>query len=288
MKQYHFIVFILFIFVLQACVPRLESGQGTDAETYYTDKALVLLYHDVSANEEAAQSSTMSARQFEDHMTMLITRGFRIISMDDFVQFMLHGKAIPPNAVVLTFDDGYESFYTEVFPILKKFEATASNFIIGISSDLFDPGAIPHLSWDQMREMKALGMGLYNHTYNLHRMVAIDESGNESPALSSRMYISKKQRNENEAEFRNRIFSDIQFLQKRLDEELGKQPKLLAFPYGVYDDASIEEARKAGIELFFTIEEGINKSGSRMVKRINAGEPYISAEFLWNHIKQYF
>lgn len=90
MKQYHFIVFILFAVVLQACVPRLESGQGTNAETYYTDKALVLLYHNVNANEEAAQSSTMSARQFEDHMTMLRTRGFRIISMDDFVQFMLH------------------------------------------------------------------------------------------------------------------------------------------------------------------------------------------------------
>jgi len=264
---------------------RMDFGK----EAFYTGKALVLLYHDVRPEGAGANDPlTVSAGQFEEHMRMLRDRGFRVIEMDRFVRFMLNGGSLPPNAVVVTFDDGYENFYEAAFPILKRYGMTASNFIVGMSSDLFDPEADPHLTWDQMREMKKHGMGFYSHTYHSHRTVPTDRGDFSQPALTARMYVSKHRQPESESDHRKRVFSDLAFMEKRFREELGDQRSLLAFPYGAYDETVLEEGEKAGIQLFFSTEEGSNTPGSRIVKRINAGEPYMSADSLWSRLEPFF
>ncbi|MFS0840975.1 polysaccharide deacetylase family protein [Paenibacillus sp. 1P03SA] len=268
-----------------------RNGRGKGAgPVYYENKAIVLLYHDIrkTAGNRKDLPSTVTPGQFEEHLEMLKERGFRIVPMEQFVQFMREGGKLPPNAVVLTFDDGYETFYTEALPILKNHGVTASNFIVGISSDQFNRDAEPHLNWNQIRELRDAGMGIYNHTYNLHRQ--IPEGGTETmtPALITRMFLEQKKRGEIDGEYRTRIRSDIAFLEKRLDEETGKHRRLLAFPYGAYTDAVAVEGRRAGIELFFSIEDGINRPGSEIVRRINAGEPYITADVLWSMLKKVF
>lgn len=264
---------------------RMDFGK----EVFYTGKALVLLYHDVRPEGAGGGDPlTVSAGQFEEHMRMLRDRGFRVIEMDRFVRFMLNGGSLPPNAVVVTFDDGYENFYEAALPVLKRYGMTASNFIVGISSDLFNPEADPHLTWDQMREMKKLGMGFYSHTYNSHRTVPADRGDSSQPALTASMYVAKHRQPESESDHRKRIFSDLAFIEKRFREELGDQRSLLAFPYGAYDEIVLEEGEKAGIELFFSTEEGSSTPGSRIVKRINAGEPYMSADLLWSKLEPFF
>ncbi|MEF3301979.1 polysaccharide deacetylase family protein [Paenibacillus sp. GYB003] len=267
-----------------------DTKTAVARDVYYDDKAIVLIYHDVRqhAEAESASAGTISTELFGDHLRMLNDRGFRIISMETFVQFMLNGRSIPPNAIAITFDDGYESFYKEAVPVLERYGATASDFIVGISSDLFNSEADPHLNWEQMGELKKCGMGIYSHTYNLHRTVPTDRAGTLMPALTSRMYMNGRQRAESEADYRKRIYSDLAFLEKRLSEELGDRRRLLAFPYGSFSDAVIEEGTKAGIELFFSTEEGMNEPGGRIVKRINAGEPYMTSDMLWQHLQSFF
>lgn len=290
MSYTRYVLFVVLAAGLAAAAAVLHLRTEGTSLIYYKDKAIVLVYHDIRqmpASEEAG-ASTLGADRLEDHLMMLESRGFQIISMDAFAGFMLEGRSIPPNAVILTFDDGYESFYSEAFPILKRFGASASNFIVGISSDLFNPDAEPHLTWEQMRELKSHGMGIYSHTYNLHRMVPADRTGSEEPALTARMHLEQKRRSETEPEYRRRIFSDLTFLEKRFEQELGRDRSLLAFPYGSYDEIVLDEGAKAGIELFFTVEEGINVAGSRIVKRINAGEPYMTSDYLWNRLTAFF
>ncbi|NTZ16105.1 polysaccharide deacetylase [Paenibacillus sp. JMULE4] len=283
-----------FVFALLGLFLLAQTVAGVVQESihpvYYRDKAIVLLYHDVVESFEPGKQnhSTVTIDQFREHLRMLKEKGFRIITMDAFVRFMLDGKPVPANAVVLTFDDGYESFYNVAFPVLQEFGVTASNFVVGVSSDLFNPDAEPHLTWDQMRELKEKGMGIYSHTYNLHRYVQTDLQGQVGPALTSQLYLEQKKRQEDENEYRNRISTDMKFMEKRLQQELGFQPKLLAFPFGAYNTAVVEEGGRVGIELFFTIEEGMNVPDSRFVRRINAGEPYMTAEALWHYIKNIF
>ena len=277
---------------LLAVLMGISDQPGPPKPWYYQDKAMVLLYHDVRKQVPPGEAgmSTVSSGQLQEHIQMLLDKGFHIIKMEEFVSFMLHGKRIPPNAVVLTFDDGYESFYHEAAPVLQRFGVTASNFIVGASSDLYHPDALPHMSWEQMRSLKARGMGFYSHTYHLHRMGSSGADGSLKPALANALRLGQTGTLESEEQYRTRIVSDMTFMEKRLRQELGgeHQPSLLAFPYGAYSDAVLEAGGQAGIELFFTIEEGLNESGSRIVKRINAGEPYITAEALWDHLQTFF
>ena len=53
----------------------------------------------------------------------------KIISLDDFLEIHRSNTAIPDNAVVLTFDDGYRDNYTTVYPILKKYRIPATIFL---------------------------------------------------------------------------------------------------------------------------------------------------------------
>lgn len=287
MKKIMYAVLGLFLLALTT-----EGGvrQTVDHPVYYRDQVIVLLYHDIVERFESEKHhhSTLTTDQLREQLRMLKEHGFRIIPMKSFVRFMLEGKPVPANAVVLTFDDGYESFYKAAFPVLQEFGVPASNFVVGISSDLFNPDAEPHLTWDQMRELQAKGMEFYSHTYDLHRYVRTDPQGQVGPALTSRLYLEQKKRQETDTEFRKRIAADLNFMEKRLRQELGAQPKLLAFPFGSYDEAVVEEGSKAGVELFFTVEEGLNEPGNRFVKRINAGEPYMTAEALWNLLNKYF
>ncbi|MFD0871427.1 MULTISPECIES: polysaccharide deacetylase family protein [Paenibacillus] len=288
MRRIVILILTLVLLSVTACASRAETMRQV-GPIWYENQAIVLLYHDVVDSGEggaADEVSTIRSDQFEAHLLAMRDNGYRIISMEDFVEFILNQKPIPANAVVITFDDGYENFYTHAYPILQKHGVTASNFIIGIYSDTYYPDAEPHLTWEQMKELKQNGMGIYSHTYNLHRTANTGTDRVES-ALTHKLFLEQKERLETDDEFKRRIKSDLEFMNRRIADELGEQTPLLAFPYGEYTDLTVELAEEAGIPIFFTTREGINSSTDKLVYRINAGEPYMTAEALIQILQKY-
>ncbi|UHA74808.1 polysaccharide deacetylase family protein [Paenibacillus sp. 481] len=257
-------------------------------QAYYKDKVIVLLYHHVADqfHPTKPKGSTVLTKQFRSHLKALQDNGYEVISMDDYIQFALHDKPVPDNAVLLTFDDGYESFYTKAYPILQQYEMPATHFIVGYDTDLYNSDAYSHLTWDQMRDMKQNGMSFFNHTYNMHKQVDVGK-GKKGALLSNRIYLEHTRRLETEAEYKRRIQADLVFMEKRLQQELGQQPMLLAFPYGAYNSTVLKMGEALGFKLFFSLHEGINDRHTRNVKRINAGSPNISAEQLLAKMKKY-
>lgn len=144
---------------------------------YYKDQVAVLMYHHLTGESVSLNPGVLTAGQFDEHMQLLKQEGFQVITMKQYRQFMLENALVPDNAVLLTFDDGYESFYTLAFPILQKHGYTAANFIIASDVDNPDGKKVPKLTWEQMREMKSAGMSFYNHTYNLHHYGIVDAEG---------------------------------------------------------------------------------------------------------------
>ncbi len=49
-----------------------------------------------------------------------IEKNYKVISMEQYSDFLQSGKEIPENSCILTFDDGLMDHYTNVFPVLKK------------------------------------------------------------------------------------------------------------------------------------------------------------------------
>lgn len=250
-------------------------------KVHYTDKVIVLTYHHIDEKENGI---TISPKRFKSHLQKLKSNDYNVISMEQFLHFMKKEAKVPQNAVVITFDDGYESFYTYAYPELKNFGFVATKFIVVESID--HPKA-PRLTWDQMREMKKNGMSFYSHTYNLHDKASSGANTTQLPMLTTHIYLSDKKRPENEEEYRNRIKSDLITADRRIEEELGPQTRLLAFPFGAYNETAIGIGKELGIELFFTTKEGINTNKSNEISRVHAGAAYISDEDLMKKMLTY-
>ena len=96
----------------------------------------ILLYHHISVLPAHASKSlrrwTLSPETFDDQMDWVKTHGFHTITMDQLFEHMTHGLSLPPNPIVISFDDGLKDHYERAYPELKKLHFVATFFIIGL------------------------------------------------------------------------------------------------------------------------------------------------------------
>lgn len=250
-------------------------------KVHYTNKVIVLTYHHIDDQENGI---TISPQRFKSHMERLKKEDYNVISMEHFLHFMKSEAQVPQNAVLITFDDGYESFYTQAYPELLRLGFHATKFIV---VDSIDHPKAPRLTWDQMREMKQNGMSFYSHTYDHHDKVKAGSGNTLMPMLTNPIYLENDKRVETDDEYRKRIKFDLLKAENRIEEELGPQYRLLAFPFGAYNETVMGVGKELGIELFFTTKEGINTKGSNEINRIHAGAAYVSEDDLMWKMKLY-
>ncbi|AWV35916.1 polysaccharide deacetylase family protein [Paenibacillus odorifer] len=252
---------------------------------YYKDQVAVLMYHHLTEESLSLYPGVLSAEQFDEQMRLLKEEGFQVITMEQYRRFMLENAPVPDNAVLLTFDDGYESFYKLAFPILQKHGYTAINFIIVSDVDNPDGRKVPKLTWEQMREMKRAGMGFYNHTYNLHYYGIVDAEGGTRPSASALLYIDDENRNELNEEYYRRVTGDLALAERRLKEELGNTDSAIAFPYGSYNEKLLDASDSLGIKLKFNTREGLSSRTNLNAPRINEGDETLTAALSIEQLK---
>lgn len=90
-------------------------------------KFQILLYHRVLANPDPLRPWEVCAQTFRQHMQIL-QRYYTVLSLSDALE-RLRRKTLPPQAVVITFDDGYEDNVSVALPILQQFGFHATFFI---------------------------------------------------------------------------------------------------------------------------------------------------------------
>ncbi|HDN74422.1 MAG TPA: polysaccharide deacetylase family protein, partial [Archaeoglobus sp.] len=56
-------------------------------------------------------------------------RNFKILSLNELVQYIRQGKPLPKRVVIITFDDGYRDIYLHAYPILRKYHIPATIFL---------------------------------------------------------------------------------------------------------------------------------------------------------------
>jgi peptidoglycan/xylan/chitin deacetylase (PgdA/CDA1 family) len=91
----------------------------------------VLTYHRAASTADAGELdpgvADVTPEAFERHVIYL-KQWFNIVGMDDFLAFR-HGKSLPKNPVLLTFDDGYRDNHDIVLPILQRHGVKATFFV---------------------------------------------------------------------------------------------------------------------------------------------------------------
>lgn len=93
---------------------------------------MTLCYHRVAEPEQSggldAALSDATPAQFDQQVGFL-ARHFNFVGLSDVVAFVTEGRALPPNPVLVTFDDGYKECFTTALPILRRHRAKAVFFI---------------------------------------------------------------------------------------------------------------------------------------------------------------
>jgi peptidoglycan/xylan/chitin deacetylase (PgdA/CDA1 family) len=149
--------------------------EKTDSQMRKPPGLPILMYHGVDRRPSVV---TIPPNQFQWQMEWLHDHGYKSIPLGELSRCMITGEAFPERSVVLTFDDGYQSLYTEVFPVLQQYGFSATVFIIaGLCGKdnqwLGQPSFIPAmnlLTWEQIDEMARYGIEFGSHTFHHPRL----------------------------------------------------------------------------------------------------------------------
>lgn len=90
------------------------------------DKVLILTYHRFSRETHPFK---ISAGEFAAHLEYLSNHN-RVLALSEAVEYLQNGKTLPPNATVITIDDGYSDAYEIAFPLLKKYRMPATVYVV--------------------------------------------------------------------------------------------------------------------------------------------------------------
>ena len=184
----------------------------------------VLNYHQINNHDH--NPLTLSASEFEAQIKYLAEKGYTSISPDDLADYLQYGKKLPPNPILITFDDGYQDNYQVAYPILKKYRFTATVFLISDFVNTYNR----YLTWAQIEEMEKDGFVFESHTVS---HISLTKASNDKE-----------------------ILDQLTKAKKILEWRLGKKIEYLAYPCGDYDQHIIDLTRAAGYRAAFTVHLG--------------------------------
>ncbi len=254
-------ILVLFLLVM-ICVPSVVRAEAF----------ISLCFHDVRTDVGRGDDLSMATDRFVALLSWLRQHDYKPVSIDDLLQANEGKKTLPDKAVLLTFDDGYRGFYTQVYPLLKAHGYPAVLAVVGswldaAPGETVDYGgkAVPRekfLSWQQLREMADSGLvEIASHSYNGHRGVLANPQGNTQPAFTARVYTPDTQSYEGDAAYVARVRDDLEANARLLEKKLGRRPRVMVWPFGKFSQPGIEIAGQAGMLVDMGLGDGPGDTG---------------------------
>lgn len=255
----------LFNFLAAAVVAVCSTGLTRLAVAQ--ENLTVLSYHDVvDVAGQKDEVDTVTLNALTKQLQWLKHSGYAFVSADDVLRARAEHRAMPAKSVLLTFDDGYRSFYTHVFPMLRMFNAPAVVAVVGawheqqaeaeVRVDGRATAGKEFMTKSQLREVAASGLvELASHTYGLHRSVVANALGSRIPAVIARAYDPVTKATEDELAYANRLKADLLRNAEFLKGVTGKPTRIVAWPYGRYNGTAQRAATATGHELALTLDE---------------------------------
>ncbi len=194
--------------------------------------AAILMYHSVDHNKIFF---TVKPEDFQKQMAYLFNRKYSVIPLAGLVEIINNKKELPPKTVVLTFDDSFADNYFNVFPILKKYNFSATVFVatdfIGKEQKNESTGIIfKTLNWPQLKEMHASGLIDFEPHGCSHREL----TGVSFEAAQKEILDSKK----------------------AIEEGLDKKCHFFAYPRGKYNEGIVKILKENGFSSAVTVNPG--------------------------------
>ena len=181
-----------------------------------------LMYHRFEENKYP--STNIKIKEFLNHIKILEDNKIHFVNPKKFEDEMKNNKE--QRKILLTIDDGFESFYQKAWPILKEKKIP---FILFVSTR--EVGAFNYMTWDQIKEIEKedfVEIGNHSHTHEY----LVDEN-------------------------KEVIISDIKKSMTIFKKELGKNSIFFSYPFGEYSLEFKEIIVSLGFKYAFGQHSGV-------------------------------
>ncbi len=226
---------------------------------------VVVAFHDVADTRDQLTADAVTSSTLVTFFDWLRAESWTPVSLDDIAAAREGRRALPPRAILLTFDDGYRSIYTRVFPLLLAYRYPAVFALVGSWMEVPPGGTVIYgdqprprsdfVSWAEAREMQASGLAEFaSHSFGLHSTVPGNPQGNLLPAAAAWAYDPATGRYEDDAALRRRVEQGLRRAAAQLRRELGRAPRALVWPFGRYSGPALEAAQAAGFRFTLTLD----------------------------------
>ncbi|GMV45425.1 MAG: polysaccharide deacetylase [Pseudomonadota bacterium] len=206
------------------------------------ERVPVLMYHrvDPAADDPAL---CVAPRRFAAQMRWLADHGYRPCSHAAFRDWYLGLAALPPHAVLLTFDDGYAGLHEHVLPVLAARGWPAAVFLVSAligAHDRWAAGADTRggpralLARAQIDEMARHGFDFQSHSRTHSDLTTLDAA---------------------------RLHEQVAGSRRELEDLLGRAVDGFAYPYGRCDEAARAAVAQAGYRIAYSVRSGFNRPG---------------------------
>lgn len=142
----------------------------------------ILMYHSISNDPEYRRHPyhwlNTSPTVFREQMQFLAMNNFSVISLEEAIQIFKNRHSYNSKIIALTFDDGYQDFLTEAFPILNEFGFKATVFLptsfIGKNRLFFNNK--PCLTWSEVKQLYEHKIRFGSHTVNHPKLLKLNKT----------------------------------------------------------------------------------------------------------------
>lgn len=184
----------------------------------------VLMYHffyDAKKKEKGKDNNWMEISTFEQQMKYLADNNYYFPSWSEVEDFIEGKKTLPQKSVVITIDDGDETFIKYAIPIIEKYNVKATSFVV--------------TSWNGdwlPKQYRSTKMDFQSHSHDMHRPGA-----NGKGRLIN---VSQKEALEDVTKSKNIL----------------ENCSVFCYPFGHYNNTTIKILKEAGYKLAFTTKNG--------------------------------
>lgn len=206
----------------------------------------ILLYHYVEyvkdEGDTIRKSLNIIPAVLEEEVKTLKNAGYVFLTPRDLADILDDKNDLPEKPVILSFDDGYRDFYTDVFPILKKYNVAAIAYIV--PNFLNKPNNMD--TWMLKEIVKSGLVEIGAHTMDHSYLAGLPEKRVEYEIIESKKYLEKT---------------------------LGIQVVSFAYPYGAFDNQAIAIVKNAGFRTAVTTIHGnlVTDTNRHFIYRLRPG-----------------
>ncbi|MCU1749480.1 poly-beta-1,6-N-acetyl-D-glucosamine N-deacetylase PgaB [Pseudomonas sp. 6D_7.1_Bac1] len=275
-------ILLLGVLLLTACAqqapaftPPSQRPLPANEKPWPKNHVLGIAYHDVEDRDPDQAVVAVRTERLIEQLAWLRENGYKPVTVDQIMAARNGGPELPPKAILLSFDDGYSSFYTRVMPVLRAYNWHALLAPVGVWIDTpldtpVDFAGTPRqrsdfLTWAQITEVSKSGLvEIAAHTDASHQGILANPQGNLQPAAATRRYDAATGSYESEADFQARLHKDVVTITEKIRKATGYNPRVWVWPYGTADGTALQVIGSEGYQMALTLDDGLDSLDNLM------------------------